>query len=64
MLDENLKKEIKQLVDELRQQDSLEIGNSKTGVFKVYFNVDKFEEAKLKVAHMKELLSLAKEGIL
>lgn len=63
-MDETLKEEIKKLIEENRQQDSIEIGNSKVGTFKVYFNVDNLEEAKKKIQNAKELLLIAREGIL
>ena len=63
-MDEQLKTEIRQLIEESRNLDSIEIGNSKTGVFKVYFNVDDFNAAKRKVSSMRTLLDIAKEGIL
>jgi hypothetical protein len=51
-LDEDLKKEIKELLKELSIQDSIDIGNSKTGILKVYCNFNNPTEAeeKLKVA--------------
>ena len=64
VMDETLKEEIKKLIEDLRQQDSIEIGNSKVGTFKVYFNVDNLEEAKKKIQNAKELLLIAREGIL
>lgn len=64
VMDETLKEEIKKLIEENRQQDSIEIGNSKVGTFKVYFNVDNLEEAKKKIQNAKELLLIAREGIL
>ena len=63
-MDETLKEEIKKLIEENRQQDSIEIGNSKVGTFKVYFNVDNLEEAKKKIQNAKELLLIARKDIL
>jgi hypothetical protein len=63
-MDEELKKEIIELIQELRQQDSIEVGNAKTGVMKVYFNADKKDEALRKIQNAKELLMTAKAGIL
>ena len=63
-MDETLKEEIKKLIEDLRQQDSIEIGNSKVGTFKVYFNVDNLEEAKKKIQNAKELLLIARKDIL
>ena len=64
VMDETLKEEIKKLIEDLRQQDSIEIGNSKVGTFKVYFNVDNLEEAKKKIQNAKELLLIARKDIL
>ena len=64
VMDETLKEEIKKLIEENRQQDSIEIGNSKVGTFKVYFNVDNLEEAKKKIQNAKELLLIARKDIL
>ena len=55
-MNEELKKEILELLNELRQQDSIEIGNAKTGVVKVYFNGEKPEEAQKKLTDAIKLL--------
>ena len=44
-MDTELKKEIIDLVKSMQSQDSIEIGNSKTGVIKVYCNFENKEEA-------------------
>ena len=64
VMDETLKEEIKKLIEENRQQDSIEIGNSKVGTFKVYFNANNLEEAKKKIQNAKDLMLIAREGIL
>lgn len=63
-MDNELKREIMELMEELRQQDSIEIGNSKTGVLKIYFNAAKPAEARQKIVAAKELFFFAREGIL
>jgi hypothetical protein len=44
-MEAELKKEIIDLVKSMQSQDSIEIGNSKTGVIKVYCNFENKEEA-------------------
>jgi len=48
-LDNQLKNEIVDLIKSVNNQDSIEIGNSKTGVIKVYCNFENKEEAIKKI---------------
>uniref|UniRef100_A0A6M3LMT2 Uncharacterized protein n=1 Tax=viral metagenome TaxID=1070528 RepID=A0A6M3LMT2_9ZZZZ len=63
-MEEKLREEIKKLLEELENKDSIEIGNSKTGTFKVYLNVANMEEAKSKIQNAKKLMLEAREGVL
>jgi len=63
-MDENLKKEIVELMRELQNQDSIEIGNSKTGVIKVYVNFDDPDGALMKVDTAVTLLKAKRKEIL
>ena len=63
-MEEELKKEIEELIKESRQQDSIEIGNSKTGSIKVYFNAENKEEAEKKIITAIELLLKNRDKIL
>ena len=57
-MEEKLKNEIKELLKELSFQDSIEIGNSKTGVVKVYVDFENKEQASKK---LETAISLLKE---
>jgi hypothetical protein len=55
-MEENLKKEIIELLKELNHQDSIEIGNSKTGTIKVYVDFSRKEEAEARLKNAIEVL--------
>jgi hypothetical protein len=59
LMDAILKQEIIDLIKSMQQQDSIEIGNSKTGVIKVYVN---FEEGFLAKAKIQTAISILKEN--
>lgn len=59
-----LKAIIRETILEMQQQDSIEIGNSKSGILKVYFNALKTEEAEQKIKNAKELLLKHRKEIL
>lgn len=63
-MDENLKKEIVELMHELLNQDSIEIGNSKTGVIKVYVNFDDPLSAERKLSGAITLLQNKRKEVL
>jgi len=63
-MDATLQKEIKELMQELTNQDSIEIGNSKTGVIKVYVNFDDPDGALMKVDNAITLLKAKRKEIL
>lgn len=63
-MDENLKKEIVELMHELQNQDSIEIGNSKTGVIKVYVNFDNPLSAERKLSDAITLLQNKRKEVL
>ena len=63
-MDDNLKQEIKELMQELTNQDSIEIGNSKTGVIKVYVNFDDPDGALMKVENAITLLKAKRKEVL
>ncbi len=63
-MDEKLKQEIEELLRSLQLQDSIEIGNSKTGIMKVYFNANNVEDAKRRLENVKSLLLETRKGIL
>lgn len=48
-MEAELKKEIIELIRSLQNQDSVEIGNSKTGVIKVYCDFNDVEAAEYKL---------------
>lgn len=48
-MDEKLKQEIVDLIKEHENKDSLEIGNSKTGVIKIYCDFSKPVDAEQKI---------------
>jgi len=55
-MEETLKQEILELLNENRIQDSIEIGNSKTGSIKVYVDFSKKEEAHTKLQNAIDIL--------
>jgi hypothetical protein len=55
-MDAELKKEIVELIKEMQNQDSIEIGNSKTGVIKIYCNFEKATDAQDKLTKAIALL--------
>ena len=55
-MDEKLKQEIIELIKQFDNKDSIEIGNTKSGVIKVYCDFTKPEEAKVKVVNAVTLL--------
>jgi len=63
-MDDKLKQEIKELTQELVNQDSIEIGNSKTGVIKVYVNFDDPDGAEMKVMNAITLLKAKRKEVL
>jgi hypothetical protein len=63
-MDENLKKEIVELMRELQNQDSIEIGNSQTGVIKVYCNFDDPLSAERKLSDAITLLQNKRKEVL
>lgn len=63
-MDENLKKEIVELMREIQNQDSIEIGNSKTGVIKVYVNFDDPLSAERKLSDAITLLQNKRKEVL
>jgi len=63
-MDEKLKQEIIDLVRELQQADSIEIGNSKTGVIKVYVNFDELAPACQKIDNAISVLKSKRKEIL
>lgn len=63
-MDEKLKQEIIDLMRELQNQDSIEIGNSKTGVIKVYCNFDNLAPACQKIDNAISVLKSKRKEIL
>jgi len=63
-MDSELRKEIEELIKELRQQDSIEIGNSKTGTIKVYGDASNPEEFEKKLTSQIEILKKHREEVL
>ncbi len=57
-MDTELKKEIIDLIQSMNNQDSIEIGNSKTGVIKVYCNFENKEETIKKIENAIFVLKL------
>jgi hypothetical protein len=56
-LDEELKKEIIKLIENVEEKDSIEIGTpGKSGVVKVYCNFSKPVEAKVKISNAIDIL--------
>ena len=55
-MEEKLREEIKALIQELTNQDSISIGGAKTGEVKIYFNASKPEEAEAKLIKVIEIL--------
>ena len=63
-MDDKLKQEIVDLIKSLQNQDSIEIGNSKTGVVKVYCDFSKPIEAGIKIQEAINILKTKREQIL
>jgi len=63
-MNEEHKKEIMDLMRELSNQDSIEIGNSKTGVIKVYVNFDDPLSAERKLSDAITLLQNKRKEVL
>lgn len=63
-MDDKLKQEIIDLIKDLTNQDSIEIGNSKTGVIKVYCNFDDPDGALMKVDNAITLLKAKRKEVL
>ena len=64
MMDEDLKKEILELIKETQHLDSIDIGNSKTGIVKVYVDFDKKEEAEKKLKTAIQMLKENRDEVL
>lgn len=64
MMDEDLKKEIIELIKETQHLDSVDIGNSKTGIVKVFVDFDKKEEAEKKLKTAIEILKANRNEVL
>jgi hypothetical protein len=63
-MDDKLKQEIMDLIKSMQQQDSIEIGNSKTGVIKVYVNFDDPLSAERKLSDAITLLQNKRNEVL
>ena len=63
-MEANLKQEIIDLIKSMQQQDSIEIGNSKTGVVKIYCDFSKPIEAQIKIQEAITILKTKREQIL
>lgn len=63
-MDDKLKQEIVDLIKSMQQQDSIEIGNSKTGVIKVYVNFDDPLSAERKLSDAITLLQNKRNEVL
>jgi len=63
-MDAVLQKEILDLIKSMQQSDSIEIGNSKTGVIKVYCDFSKPIEAGVKIQEAITILKTKREQIL
>ena len=63
-MEERLKQEIIELIKSLQNQDSIEIGNSKTGTVKVYCNFEKPLEAEMKIKTAIRQLKENREAVL
>ncbi len=63
-MDEDLKKEIIELIKEAQHLDSCDIGNSKTGIVKVFVDFDKKEEAEKKIKTAIEILKANRKEVL
>jgi len=63
-MDATLQKEIVDLIKSMQQQDSIEIGNSKTGVVKVYCDFSKPIEAGIKIQEAITILKTKREQVL
>ena len=63
-MDATLKQEIIDLIKSMQQQDSIEIGNSKTGVVKIYCDFSKPIEAGIKIQEAITILKTKREQVL
>ena len=63
-MDATLKQEIIDLIKSMQQQDSIEIGNSKTGVIKVYCDFSKPIEAEIKINEAITILKSKRDQVL
>jgi hypothetical protein len=63
-MDATLKQEIIDLIKSMQQHDSIEIGNSKTGVIKVYCDFSKPIEAGIKIQEAITILKSKREQVL
>lgn len=63
-MDEKLKNEIINLIKEYQFQDSIEIGNSKTGVVKVYVDFNNLVKAEEKIINAIVLLRQHRKDVL
>lgn len=61
---EEIKEMIREVMDELDRKDSIEIGNSKTGAVKVYFNAEDQEDARKRLGNAIELLKEKRKDVL
>jgi len=62
-VEDNLKKEIIELIRAMQSQDSIEIGNSKTGVVKVYCDFSKPSEAEAKLTDAIKILKTKRSEV-
>jgi hypothetical protein len=62
-MEEELKQEIIQLIKDSEEKDSMEIGNSKTGVVKIYCNFAKPIEATNKLLNAIAILKANRSGV-
>ncbi len=63
-MNEELKKEIQDLVKSMQQSDSIEIGNAKTGVIKVYVDFYDQEAALHKLDNAISILKSRRQQVL
>ena len=63
-MDAELKKEIIDLIKSMQNQDSIEIGNSKTGVVKVYCDFSDVENAEYKLNNAITVLKSNRDKVL
>jgi len=63
-MEEKLRKEIIELMEEVQNKDSIELGTSKTGHIKVYCNFNKREDAEFKIKNAIEILKSKRAEVL